>query len=505
MAVFENNDFDETFFGVAGEYNQVDYRGSLSEFRIYRNEDGSVTVEHPTLGTDTLFDIDGFWFGADSSWYSIDDAIAMTDGAAEGENFRIDRWGNLIGTDGDDRLVDTAETSGLYGGRGDDRLVGREDAYSQGAFDGSASDYTITVAENGNVIFTHPIFGRDTLSNIDGIWFGGEARWYALEDLLPNQTVSEFRVDAWGNLIGTEGDDTLVDTTELSGLYGGRGDDTLIGLSDAYSQGAFNGAAIDYTITEAANGNVIFDHPVWGTDTLIDIDGIWFTDEARWYAIDDLIDDAPRQETGTLIDGVLTGSDDVDDFIVGTNANDTFYVGRGNDIVEGSGGDEDVLRIDGDIIEWTFTLQNDGSLVMTHPTWGQNIVTGVETLFSVRAGRDYTIDEALQLTDQLPEFRLDADNVLNGTNGDDVMVGAVEGTNFYGGLGDDVFTGSGRNFDQINYDGDRSEYNFTQNADGSITAEHPIWGVDTFTDIEGLFFNGTDNGGEFILVEDLFG
>jgi len=97
MAVFENNDFDETFFGVAGEYNQVDYRGSLSEFRIYRNEDGSVTVEHPTLGTDTLFDIDGFWFGADASWYSIDDAIAMTDGAAEGENFRIDRWGNLIG------------------------------------------------------------------------------------------------------------------------------------------------------------------------------------------------------------------------------------------------------------------------------------------------------------------------------------------------------------------------------------------------------------------------
>ena len=142
---------------------------------------------------------------------------------------------------------------------------------------------------------------------------------------------------------------------------------------------------------------------------------------------------------------------------------------------------------------------------MTHPTWGQNTVTGVETLFSVRAGRDYTIDEALQLTDQLPEFRLDADNVLNGTNGDDVMVGAVEGTNFYGGLGDDVFTGSGRNFDQINYDGDRSEYNFTQNADGSITAEHPIWGLDTFTDIEGLFFNGTDNGGEFILVEDLFG
>jgi len=84
---------------------------------------------------------------------------------------------------------------------------------------------------------------------------------------------------------------------------------------------------------------------------------------------------------------VLTGSDDVDDFIVGTNANDTFYVGRGNDIVEGSGGDEDVLRIDGDIIEWTFTLQNDGSLVMTHPTWGQNtaVVTLIRSTMTVIA------------------------------------------------------------------------------------------------------------------------
>lgn len=504
MAIFVDNIFfEDTFVGVAGEYNQVDYSGSLSDYTVFRNADGSVSVQRGNQSTDTLVGIDGFWFESDQSWYSIDDAIAMTGGAVE--NFRIDAWGNLIGTSGDDRLVDTAETSGLYGGLGNDRLVGRSDAYSQAAFDGALSDYSITVAANGDVVFTHPIFGRDTLSDIDGIWFGGEARWYAIEDVLPEQAGNQFRIDAWDNLIGTDGNDRLVDTAELRGLYGGRGDDTLVGQADAYSQGAFDGAATDYTITQAANGSVIFDHPVWGRDTLTNIDGIWFTGEANWYAIEDLIDDAPQQQTGTLINGVLTGSNEVNDFIVGTNGNDTFYVGRGDDVVEGGGGNGDVLRIDGDIIEWTFTLQNDGTLIMTHPTWGQNTVSGVETLFSIRAGQNYSIDEALQLTDQLPEFRLDADNVLNGTNGNDVMIGATDGTNFYGGQGDDVFTGSGRGFDQINYDGNRSEYNITQNADGSITADHPVWGTDTFTDIEGLFFNGIGNGGEFILVEDLFG
>ncbi len=509
MAVFVNQNGNQTFRGIAGEYNQVDYSLSLSEFRVYRNEDGSVTVEHPTLGTDTLIGIDGFWFAGDESWYSIEDAISMTEGPAAG-GFRIDAWGNLIGTNGDDRLVDTAEIDGLYGGLGNDRLVGREDAYSQGAFNGAAADYTITVAANGNVIFTHPTWGRDTLSNIDGIWFSGEARWYAIDDLLPDDNnpddpTDEFRVDAWDNLIGTDGDDRLVDTAELRGLYGLEGNDTLVGRADAYSQGIYNGSAEDYTITQQANGNVIFDHPVWGRDTLIDIDGIWFLQEAAWYSIEDLIDDAPQQETGTLINGVITGSDEVNDFMTGTNANNVFYAGRGNDVINGEGGNRDTLRIDGDIIEWTFNFANNGALIMTHPTWGEKTLTGIEILFSIRAGRNYTIDEAIELTENLPEFRLDADDVLNGTNGDDIMIGATAGTNFYGGLGDDVFTGSTRNYDQINYDGDRSEYTFTQNGDGSITADHPIWGTDTFTDIEGMFFNGTENGGEFILVDDLFG
>ena len=61
MTVFTNNAGNDTFHGIAGEYDQVDYLQSLSEFSFTRNADGSVTVFHPTIGTDTLFDIDGIW------------------------------------------------------------------------------------------------------------------------------------------------------------------------------------------------------------------------------------------------------------------------------------------------------------------------------------------------------------------------------------------------------------------------------------------------------------
>ena len=77
MTVFTNNAGNDTFHGIEGQYDQVDYLQSLSEFSITRNADGSVTVFHPTIGTDTLFDIDGIWSISDNSWYSIEDAISL--------------------------------------------------------------------------------------------------------------------------------------------------------------------------------------------------------------------------------------------------------------------------------------------------------------------------------------------------------------------------------------------------------------------------------------------
>ena len=105
---------------------------------------------------------------------------------------------------------------------------------------------------------------------------------------------------------------------------------------------------------------------------------------------------------------------------------------------------------------------------MTHPTWGENTLVGIEQILSQRSGETFSIDDAIASTNGLPRFRLDNDNVINGTNGDDFITADANVQGFYGGTGDDTYFGTDA-FEQVNYDGSRSEYNITQNGDGSIT------------------------------------
>ena len=579
MAVFLYSLGDDVHQGIHGEYNQVDYDAHLSEFSISRNDDGSVTVFHPTIGTDTLIDIDGLWSDADQSWYSIEDAIELTPSAPvvpahapAPVEFEIDDYGVLVGTDGDDVLTDTADTHALYGGHGDDQLVGQANAYSQADYDGFAKDYTFTQNADGSVTVTSADFGTDTLTHIDGVWFGGQKEWVSLDSLLtvvpaaplpPAPTPIAptpiaptpqpvFEIDEFGILIGDDADNTLKDTAEIHSLYGGLGDDNLIGLADEYSQVDYDGFAKDYTFTQNADGSITVTNATFGTDTLTNIDGIWFGGQKEWVAIEYLtgedavvfepvdpapadpapvdpapadpapVDPAPADpapadpaptgpNTGTLIDGIITGSNDVNDTLVGDAGDNTFFAGRGTDVIQGGEGN-DTLNVDGDIIEWTFTRNDDGSVTMTHPTWGENTLVGIEQIFSQRAGETFSIDDAIDSTAGLPAFRLDADNVINGTNGDDFIAADASVTGFYGGTGNDTFLADEDGFVQVNYDGSSSEFNITQNGDGSITVDHPIWGTDTLINIDALIFTGVEPGVggatsgpfEFITTDDLF-
>jgi len=53
----------------------------------------------------------------------------------------VDDFDILIGTEGNDRLVDTSDINSLYGGKGNDRLIGDANAYSQVDYDGYADEY----------------------------------------------------------------------------------------------------------------------------------------------------------------------------------------------------------------------------------------------------------------------------------------------------------------------------------------------------------------------------
>lgn len=532
MTVFVNTAGNQTFRGTLNDYDQVDYQGSLRDYTLTLNLDGSITVYHPRFGTDTLYGIDGLWFDGDQAWYSMSEALAIA-GDVDGT---VDADGVIVGNLQDNVLTGTSGDDVFYGDRGDDLIDGNGGGYNQVDYDGARADYTIVRNTDGSLTVSHAVYGTDTLIDIDGFWFHGEQQWYSVNDAVaeapapepePEPTVGE--LDEWGVLNGTTGNDTLRYGEGVTSLYGGRGDDRLIGEEDAYSQANYDGKASDYSFTRNADGSVTVEHTSYGTDTLIDIDGIWFSGAQAWYTIEDLLDDdtspnpepepAPEPQpepdtevgTGVLVDGVITGSNAVDDLLIGTNGADRLAPGMGNDRIEGGGG-QDVLIVDGDVIEWTFFTNAAGETVMTHPTWGENTLSGVERIFFGRSAEVIDLQDAIAQTDGLPAFRVDADDVLNGTNGDDVMVGDADGTNFYGGVGNDSFIGAEDSFDQINYDGARSEYAITQNRDGSITIDHPIWGTDTLTDIDALVFTGREPGADgaevapfqFVRLEDLF-
>ena len=89
------------------------------------------------------------------------------------------------------------------------------------------------------------------------------------------------------NLSGTSGDDVFEGLAGQDVFYGGEGNDTYYG-GDDYDQVNYNGFAADYSFVRQADGSVTVSHPTYGTDTLVDIEGLWFFDEGAWYDVDTL-------------------------------------------------------------------------------------------------------------------------------------------------------------------------------------------------------------------------
>ena len=554
MAIFTKmfGSGNQTFRGQNNVYDQVDYDGLITDYTFTQNADGSVTVSHADF-TDTLVSIEGFWFIGSSTWVSIDDALAQSASAPAPTPVPPSADPFLIGTDGNDTMIGSNVDNVFLGDAGDDFIDGNGGAYNQANYFGSIHDVSMVQNADGSITVTGAASGTDTLTDIDGFWFGGDAEWYSLADALaiagttgttppppPPPTGDPF-------LIGTDGNDTMIGTNVDNVFLGGAGDDTIDGNGGAYNQANYFGSINDVSITQNADGSINVTGAASGTDTLTDIDGFWFDGDAQWYSTADAlaaagggtepvdpgpvdpepVDPGPVDPEpvdpgpvdpggpsgGTFIDGVLTGTSGIDALIGGTDAT-TFNLGMGvGDSVVGNSAN-DTLNVEGALVEWTFFNNNDGSVTMTHPTWGANTMTGIDTILFGRSGETLSVADAIAGTAGLPAFRLDADGVVNGTPFDDVMVGTDGFDNYYGGVGNDVYDG-GAGFDQVNYDGQRSDYNIVDNGDGTITISNDVFGVDTISNIEGIFFNGGANDipvdgitvgqPEFILVDDLFG
>lgn len=295
----------------------------------------------------------------------------------------------LVGTNENDVITGRAGEDYLYGGKGDDILDGGDDSdYNQVSFDGNAREYTFSRNPDGSVTVKHPVFGTDILKNIDGLWFDGEAKWYALEDVLPplpGKTVTG--TSGQDFLWGTNGNDVLIGLAGDDYFYGGRGDDIFDGGPEGdYNQVNYEGSAKDYTFTRNADGSVTVKHPIFGTDTLKNIDGLWFDGEARWYALDDLL----PKPSGRVFEGTA-GADAIegtsgDDVFNGRGGDDTFVGGRGNDRFNGGEG-YDQVDFFGTREEYAIKKNADGTVTISHATWGSDTLDNIEGIYFYGDGK----------------------------------------------------------------------------------------------------------------------
>lgn len=56
--------------------------------------------------------------------------------------------------------------------------------------------------------------------------------------------------------------------------------------------------------------------------------------------------------------------------------------------------------------------------------------------------------------------------------------------------GNQLYQGTDAEYDQVDYAGLLQDYDISQNADGTVTVAHPVFGTDTLSSIEGFWFQG---------------
>ena len=280
-------------------------------------------------------------------------------------------------------------------------------------------------------------------------------------------------------IFGNAGDDTINGGSGRDSLNGGVGDDQISGQGssgDVLTGGPGNdrldgGAGID-TIAEFADTDFTLTATSLtgiGTDQLISIERAILVGGASNNRID------ASQFTGPGIEGVLILGEDGDDLLIGSphvdqmngsggddtllggdsrdtlrggSGRDSLNGGRGNDLVMGQGGSGDSLTggegddtLNGGAGMDTLIEQGDVDFTLTNTMLtgpGSDIFSGLEA-FEISGGASANTIDASAFS--LAGARL----VINGGDGDDVIVGSSLNDTIYGGAGNDSVRGGAGN------------------------------------------------------------
>lgn len=405
----------------------------------------------------------------------------------------------LVGTDGDDTFKAGDGVDVIYAGAGNDIIDGEGGDYNQVDLLGASTDYEFSQNENGTITAVHAEYGTKTLSNIDGVWFIGDEKWSAIEDLLPEVEVEGKTIigtDGDDYLVGTDGDDVIKGGDGLDVIFAGVGDDEIDGEGGDYNQIDLLGASTDYVFAQNDDGSVTAVHVDYGTKTLANIDGAWFIGDQKWSTINDLLPEVEvvgKTIIGTDGDDNLVGTDG-NDVIKGGDGVDVIFAGAGDDDIDGEGGDYNQIDLLGASTEYTFNSNEDGTVTAVHAEYGAKTLANIDGAWFIGDQKWSSIDDLLPDGEIVGETitGTDGDDYLVGTKGDDVFLGGDGNDVMRGGKGDDIYDGQGGDYNQVDFSGSSTDYTFTKNSDGSITAEHAEYGKDILKEIDGVWFSGDE-------------
>ncbi len=351
-------------------------------------------------------------------------------------------WGaddEIFGSSGDDRLYGDGGNDKIYAEDGDDRVFG-----------GDGDDIIYGGAGNDRIRGDD---GNDTLYGEDGDdkLYGGDGN-----DILNGGEGNDLLDGGYGDdiLIAHKGDDTL---------EGGKGDDTYI-----WKAGTGHHIAYD---ARGDNDKLIIDRDSSPKVELIDVEHhgrvfeslkISFGDDesftiVRWdrtietivfngteYDIKAFIDNPPIVEPSEIDNTYIMDAQEAKTYEDTDEGNDT-YVWSGADsaanyIINDVSGDADVLKVTETASDDIEVAVVDGNLVLTA---GDKTVTITDWENNVIEHIQFGDDQAVDLPTWVEE-RLDAQNPLTGTEGDDTLtLEAAEDSTYEGREGNDTYVWSG--------------------------------------------------------------
>ena len=431
------------------------FAGQRTDYQIERADDGWVRIIDLRMGgdgVDLLYEVEQLKFR--DGLYQLADLLPPV-------------GVRLIGTGEADVLIGTSLDDQFTGLGGDDTLDGG-DGTDTAVFAGVRTDYQIERADDGWVRIidlrtggdgTDLLFGLENVQFSDGL--------YRLADLLPPVGV---------RLIGTGEADVLSGTNLDDQFTGLAGDDTLDG-GEGLDTAVFSGGHDDYSLETTADGSVLItDLRVdgEGRDHLLGIEQLQFSDGV--YTVTELVSQVGVNLAGTSASEALFGTR-ADDQLIGREGNDTLTGGHGNDLLQADGrafnadgwadvlsagaGNDTLIGDTNDTFDGGYGM--DTLRLATNFTATANNFAGIEAIevggnyveLDVRAslaGLEITsaamissitgtafADRIISTAELNPSFAYAIR--VNAGDGNDTLVGGVNGDDFSGDTGDDILIG----------------------------------------------------------------